>query len=272
MGQSSSQVQRNTRFSEAVTKTVQQPFKERDQTFPGPSVAGLKDLMNAREPREERDRYLEQRFLLLRSLVADNVYKQRPINALLQWTHKTGFSVLFNSQTEPFFAHNILYRTMLMSDIVYIVITAGGDVFGVYYEKPLGGLDIQVNDPSIFMFSFESHGRCAKVKRFALKSYRADDAFVMLHRNSRRIFTVGCGHAELSLYDTRTTSYTNNLSWMFWDMDNRTLTGHDGMNDPFGVEHIFVLHVSDSLTSPSYDNTLITVPSFFDMMELMSAT
>ena len=82
-------------------------------------------------------------------------------------------------------------------------------------------------DPGIFVFSFESHGRCETPQRFAVKEGLRKEAFVFFDERDDNGFVWfavdGAGYFLLGNENIK--SYCLSLSHVFDGIQNKTLTG-----------------------------------------------
>lgn len=89
-------------------------------------------------------------------------------------------------------------------------------------------------DQNVFIFSFESHGRCETPQRFAVKRELKDKALVNFDKNDNAGFVwfcvdyVGC----FWLGNETSNSFCADLSCAFEGIQNTTLTGKNSYNSP----------------------------------------
>ena len=65
-----------------------------------------------------------------------------------------------------------------------------GDVFGAFYSVAVTKQEEDFYDPSVFAFSFESHGRCMTPQRFPVKVSAKSWALISSLKPSRTAFSV----------------------------------------------------------------------------------
>ena len=94
------------------------------------------------------------------------------INALREWTGKSSATIIYDSTVDEFTADGLFNKVKGKKDIAVIGFTTDGDVFGGFYSVAVTRQDRNVYDPNIFVFSFESHGRCTTPQRFIVKDVR----------------------------------------------------------------------------------------------------
>ena len=159
------------------------------------------------------------------------------VNALKEWTGLSNVTVLFDSMTNEF-SHAGLFNTINgKSNVAVIGFTTDGDVFGGYYTLAETAQDNVVFDPTMFAFSFESHGRCATPKKFVPKG--TGSARVWVHSDYALGFMTFVGNADgwFILGNERSTSACNRLSTGFEDLEDTTLTGNARVGDFLNPHH-----------------------------------
>ena len=102
----------------------------------------------------------------------DNMVDDLGINALREWTGKSSATIIYDSTVDEFTADGLFNKVKGKKDIAVIGFTTDGDVFGGFYSVAVTRQDRNVYDPNIFVFSFESHGRCTTPQRFIVKDVR----------------------------------------------------------------------------------------------------
>ena len=172
------------------------------------------------------------------------------INALKGWTGKTNSKVVYDSMKDPFTAEGLFEKVKAKPNIALIGVSTDGDVFGVFYNVAVDKEDDVFMDPNMFVFSFESHGRCDVPQRFVLKEwmkYRACVSFLKLEEKSDFFFCV-FDQSALQIANETTIGYCYNLSKGFSGLSDSTLTGrtwksrecHNG----FWFSRLIALHLS----------------------------
>ena len=111
----------------------------------------------------ERQGKLEQRRL---DLILESA---RCASTLKQWTGKTTANVIFDSMVDEFTNECFFNKVKGRPNIAQIATTTDGDVFGGFYSVAVTEQWEDFQDPSMFIFSFESHGRCRTPQRFVVK-------------------------------------------------------------------------------------------------------
>ena len=155
---------------------------------------------------------------------------QLPIDALKEWTGKTRATVIFDSTVDEFTDNGLFTKVKGKQNIALVGFTTKGDVFGGFYSVAVTGqYQWFFNDPTIFAFSFESHGRCVTPQRFAVGERLKKKAFVRFNTNNNGGFVWfrvdGVSHFFLG--NERSDSWCWNLSCGFEGLENTTLTGQN---------------------------------------------
>ena len=151
------------------------------------------------------------------------------VNALKKWTGKVSATIVYGSKTDPFTLDGLFEKVRGKRNIALIGFTTEGDVFGGFYSVAVTKQDEDFNDQNIFIFSFESHGRCATPQQFAVKEESKEKAYVRFFKNSYGfvwfgVFCVG----GFFLGNERSDSYCGCLSKAFKGLEDTTLTGKNG--------------------------------------------
>ena len=149
------------------------------------------------------------------------------------WFGTANAKILYDSDVDEFcsatFARHILSR----DNVAVVATTDDGDVFGGICAAAVTSLFTQHVDPSICLFSFESHGRCPTPARFPQARPEDNPAFVEVWKNDQRGFLAfgGVSGGFVCVGDERLYSCADSLADAFEGLDNTTLTGATG----FGV-------------------------------------
>ena len=153
-----------------------------------------------------------------------------PINALKEWTGKGRATIIYDSMVDEFTADRVFNHVRGKRNIAVVGFTTDGDVFGGFYSVAVTEQGGYFCDPNMFIFSFESHGRCATPQRFMLKKRLKKKASVCFCK------TITNGFASFGVYgagtfwlgDEKSNLYCWNVSDAFDGLENTTLTGKDG--------------------------------------------
>ena len=158
------------------------------------------------------------------------IYKSKAIEALKRWTWKTHVEVVFDSEVDEFTGDTLVERILGKPNMAFIKFTTDGDVFGAYTSVGVKQKWITQHDPDIFIFSFESHGRCMTPQRFFVNKENRDRAqFMFPSRGTRRgdflrFEAHSCGSCLMVGGDNSCT-VCYSLSTGFDGIDDTTLAG-----------------------------------------------
>ena len=153
------------------------------------------------------------------------------VAALKQWTAHTAATVVYHSGVDPFTPAAFFEGIRGRPNVALITTTTDGDVFGAFYSVPISENETDVHDPSAFVFSLESHGRCETPQRFPIRpQYRdAMSMTVFLHNANRWFFTMGAGIGAqcgwFCIGNERSLTWSESMSIAFEGLEDTTLTG-----------------------------------------------
>ena len=162
----------------------------------------------------------------------------RYVNVLKRWTGKTRATIVYDSTVDPFTNDGLFNNVKGKRNIALVATTTDGDVFGWFYNVAVTKQWKFFGDPTIFAFSFESHGRCKTPQRFFVKERLKENANVLFDKDDTNGF-VGFytfGYAWFCLGTERSNSYCDKMSWVFEGLENTTMTGKNG-NEREGPYH-----------------------------------
>ena len=154
---------------------------------------------------------------------------RRCVNALKEWTGKARATVIFESTVDEFTHDGLFNKVKGKPDVAIIGFTTDGDVFGGFYSVAVTVQDKEFYHPDMFIFSFESRGRCATPQRFVVKEKRRKDACVKFwkanFRNGFVYFGVFDGGGFYLGNEKSKSCCWSGLSISFEDIEDQTLTG-----------------------------------------------
>ena len=153
----------------------------------------------------------------------------RRVESLKEWTGKAGVTIVYDSKIDPFTHDGLFSNLRGKENIAIIGFTTDGDVFGGFYSVAVTKQDKKYNDPDMFIFSFESHGRCETPQRFGVKERLKKFAHVKFWNTDSNGFT------QFAVFDSglfflgneRSDSYCCGLSEVFEGIEDTTLTGQN---------------------------------------------
>ena len=148
------------------------------------------------------------------------------INALKQWTRKETSTIVFDSTVDEFTGDGLFEKVKGIPNIAVVGFTTEGDVFGGFYRIVVTTPNKSFRDPDMFVFSFESHGRCETPKRFLVKSEKKGDASVLFFKNHTYGFISFDGESGwLFLGNQSSNTWCHHLARVFEGVYDTTLTG-----------------------------------------------
>ena len=163
---------------------------------------------------------------------------ERCVNALKEWTGKAKATIIYDSTVDEFTHDGLFTKVRGKPNIAVVGFTTDGDVFGGFYSRAVTKQNEQFFDPNIFVFSFESHGRCMTPQRFVVKE-RVMSAYVRFFQNN------SCGFVWFGVYDEggfclgdeRSNSYCFDTSRAFEGLEDTTLTGQNNIDCDYPPYH-----------------------------------
>ena len=107
---------------------------------------------------------------------------ERCVDALKEWTGKVSATKIFDSTVDEFMDDRLFEKVKGKRNVAVVGFTTDGDVFGGFYSVAVTKQDKYYN-PTMFVFSFESHGRCMTPQRFVAKEEMKSRASVEFFKN-----------------------------------------------------------------------------------------
>ena len=161
------------------------------------------------------------------------------VQALMGWTGKESATIIFDSTTDEFTRRGFFDKIRGKPNIALVATTSEGDVFGGFYSVAVNRQSKNSYDRNMFIFSFESHGRCATPQKFCVKEGLRDQVRVRYSKNDNNGF-VGFwanGNSGFRLGNENSDSNCFNLSNGFEGVHDTTLTGKNGPYDKGPYHH-----------------------------------
>ena len=90
------------------------------------------------------------------------------VSSLKAWTGKVSAVIVFDSTVDEFTSDGLFEKVRGKPNVAVVGFTTDGGVFGGFYSVSVTTFETHY-DPTVFVFSFESHGRCETPKRFVVK-------------------------------------------------------------------------------------------------------
>ena len=171
------------------------------------------------------------------------------VEALKGWTEKRNVAVLYDSMVDELTDDGLFRSVVGKPNVAVVAFTTDGDVFGAFYSVAVTEQWREFPDPSIFAFSFESHGRCMTPQRFVLKPDAKEKAAVEFFKESFKRWFVRFrfrGADGFDFGDPQSDTCCVNLSDVFEGMDDTTLTGTTDQleaGNPFRCERLLAVQL-----------------------------
>ena len=165
----------------------------------------------------------------------------------MEWTGKTTASTVYDSTVDPFTADGLFEKVRGKPNIAVVAYTAEGDVFGGFHSVAVDNQDDSFHDPSIFLFSFESRGRCETPQRFVVKEEVRDRVSVCYNKNHWKLCFIVFGadlNGGVQLGNAQSPTMCWKLAKVFEGIDDTTVTGADGVSQPHHCTRLVALQLS----------------------------
>ena len=156
----------------------------------------------------------------------------RCVSALKEWTGKTCSTIIYDSTVDEFTDQGLFEKIKGKRNVAMIATTTDGDVFGGFFNVAVTEQDEFFMDPNIFIFSFESHGRCETPKKFILKAEVRRYKFVYFFNDvpSGWFVNIGGYPGYFYLGNEKSGTFCYDLSREFEGIGDNTLTGNNREN------------------------------------------
>ena len=156
---------------------------------------------------------------------------QMGLQALKGWTQKQNATIIFDSSYDPFVFNVFHERVMNVQDVAVVGFTSEGCVFGGFFHRPVGVVNVQVEDPHVFAFSFASRGACETPQQFVppdvLQAVSPPGVRLMTNDSGFIRFSVG-GVQGFSLGNQQSKTSSSECSIGFRGMNDEILSGKPG--------------------------------------------
>ena len=167
------------------------------------------------------------------------------INALKEWTGKARATIVFDSTVDEFTADGLFDKLKGKRNITIVGFTTDGDVFGGFYSIAVMQQDKGNVNLNVFVFSFESHGRCKTPQRFVLKEDMRKKAIVGFWRHNSGGFVdfwvERPGHFWLG--NEKSNSPCDKMSRAFEGLVDTTLTGKTSWSNPHHCNRLVAIQL-----------------------------
>ena len=154
-------------------------------------------------------------------------------STLKEWIGKATATIIFDSNVDDFTDECFFQAVKGKHNIAIIAATTDGDVFGGFYSVAVTEQDQRFEDPNIFIFSFESHGRCVTPKRFCVKEGWKGRTGVKFYISESygRFVVFDCCAGGFSLGNEKSSTWSDDLWVCFDGIEDTTLTGKPDYED-----------------------------------------
>ena len=117
-------------------------------------------------------------------------------------------------------------------------------MFGGFYSVAVTKQEERFYDPTIFVFSFESHGRCMTPQRFVVEDEVRSEKYVRFFKDNsnERFVDVGGWFGYFFLGNKKSDTWCSALSSGFVGIQNTTLTGNT-YPDRFTCTRVVAVHL-----------------------------
>ena len=136
--------------------------------------------------------------------------------------------VVYDSKVDSLTPDGLFEKIKDKENIALVETTTDGDVFGGFYSRAVTVKGYDVYNPDMFVFSFESHGRCMTPQRFAVIKTKKAWANVGFFHDHGGVVCYLLDGAGFSLGLRGVGSFCENMSQTFEGLQDSTLTGKDG--------------------------------------------
>ena len=151
------------------------------------------------------------------------------------WTGKVSATIIFDSTVDEFTDQGLFAKVKGKRNIAFIGFTTDGDVFGGFYSVAVTEQDKNFYDPDMFVFSFESHGRCETPQRFVVNERVKGRTYVAFRTNNSNGFValwVDNDFGGFFLGNEKSDSNCKNISGGFLGLEDTTLSGQNNTYYP----------------------------------------
>ena len=163
------------------------------------------------------------------------------VGKLKEWTGKTSATIVYDSDVDEFTDDTLFEKVKGKPNIAVVGFTTDGDVFGGFFRFAVDRQGQYFHDPTMFVFSFESRGRCETPQRFMVKKeeFRLRTVVGFIWKNSSNGFVnFWVNYAGgFCLGNEKSNSYCCDMSCGFEGLDDTTLTGQNNTDCDFPPYH-----------------------------------
>ena len=166
---------------------------------------------------------------------------------LKSWTGKANATIIFDSDVDEYTDDGLFKKVKGKRNVALVAFTADGDVFGGFYNVAVTEQNNKFYEPNMFVFSFESHGRCMTPQRFVVKEdkrrYKSVEFFK--NRSFGWFVNYGVNYGFFILGNEKSNSLCANLSSGFEGIEDDTLTGNTYPRRSFTCTRIVAVYLGN---------------------------
>ena len=160
------------------------------------------------------------------SVLTETPALAKGIEALKAWRELPNVTLIYDSTVDPFTMEDLFQRVVDRPFVSYIAFTSDGDIFGVSLQRAVPPGVRQVQDGHLFVFSFESHGRCETPQMFRPPSDRIGGTYLTFSNNDNEFFHTHVRfRGGLAFGDERCATKSWGIADSFPGLEATTLTG-----------------------------------------------
>ena len=138
-------------------------------------------------------------------------------------------TIVYDSAVDEFTEDCLFQKVRGKPNVAIVATTTDGDVFGGFYSVAAMEQNYSYFDRTIFVFLFESHGRCETPQRFTVKRKWKEGAQVVFLKDDYyggRFVHLGSG-SGLSLGNEKSRAWCEGLFRGFEGIKDTTLSGEE---------------------------------------------
>ena len=150
------------------------------------------------------------------------------INALKAWTNLDRFTIIYDSNIDEYTDDGLFNKVEGVRNIAVIGFSIDGDVFGGFFSVAARERNKKFFDRNMFIYSFQSRGRCETPKRFNVREEDRDDKGGQFYKDDYkgRFVDIGGSGGCFYLGNEKSTTWCSFLSYGFFRTENKVLTGN----------------------------------------------
>ena len=191
---------------------------------------------------------LKRFFIEMKPPTNHSTMNNRPLTQTLRtWTNKTSVRIIFDSDFDEFSVWSFQRHFLKRKNLVTVGATNENDVFGAFLSVEAPRSERRIDDPNLFLFSFESHARCQTPQRFPLKEeWKTKSGYWLMDHERDGFFHVGAGRNGFIWFgNDRSESWCRDLSVVFEGLDDLALCAINDYHSSFHFERFLIVQLTD---------------------------